>query len=124
MVKQTMIKAFHLKAKENEIYLKNTRPLLAYKKRIKKLLLKGTKIIKIYALSSAIRKAIIMVQSIRKVYPILNYKILSKTEICVIQKDKKYEKIPKSAIEINLFFDNKKSNYFFNNFFFKNFFIY
>ena len=66
----------------------------------------------IYALSSAMRKAIILVQNIRKNYPILKYKIVTKTEICVIQKNIKYEKISKSGIEINLIFDNNNPNYF------------
>lgn len=54
------IPSFHPKPLENEIYIKNDRPLAVYIKRAKKLALKGFKCIKIYALSSALRKSIIL----------------------------------------------------------------
>jgi hypothetical protein len=101
-----LIKAFHLKAKENEIYVKNSRPIMVYEKRIKKLLLKGIKEIYIYGLSSSIRKAIILVQKIRQSYPVLNYLIDSNTEECVIKKNDKYEKNQKSSIVIKVFFES------------------
>ena len=62
MTAEIRVKAFHMKPQEHEIYLQNSRPLQVYEKRIKKLLLKGHGKITIFALSSAMRKAVILAQ--------------------------------------------------------------
>lgn len=96
------IKAFHAKPKENDLYIQFQRPLAVYRRRVRRLVLKGFTEFELHAMGASIRKAFQLLQLCRDEYPLLTFVVETATVTCFAGEEQGLESKKVSCVHIKI----------------------